>query len=113
VSWHRVLQAIQRWDVALSRVERQIVTLLLLGMIAVASFQALWFNLAERGVGWAARILEAGAWADRFLQKGTLCLAFLGASLATHEGRHFSIDLVTRVVPKRVARATISERFSC
>ena len=82
-------------------------TLLLLVMIAVAALQALWFNLAESGVGWAARILEASAWADRFLQRGTLCLAFLGASLATHQGKHFSIDLVTRVVPERWARVML------
>lgn len=102
-----MLQTLQRWDVALARVEGHVVTLLLLVMIAVAALQALWFNLAEGGVGWAARILQASAWADRFLQRGTLCLAFLGASLATHEGKHFSIDLVTRVVPERVARVLL------
>jgi TRAP-type C4-dicarboxylate transport system permease small subunit len=103
----QTLRAIRRWDSALSQIEGHVVTVLLLAMIGVAAGQALWFNLAERGVDWAARILEASAWVDPFLQKGTLWLAFLGASLATHEDRHFSIDLVTKVVPERVARVML------
>jgi TRAP-type C4-dicarboxylate transport system permease small subunit len=100
-------RAIQRWDSVLSQIEGHVVTALLLVMIGVAAGQALWFNLAERGVHWAARILEASAWVDPFLQKGTLWLAFLGASLATHEDRHFSIDLLTKIVPERMARVML------
>jgi hypothetical protein len=107
VTGQRAVEAIRRWDDALSRLEGYIVTLLLLAMIAVAAGQALWFNLAERGADWAARILEASAWADPFLQKGTLWLAFLGASLATHDNKHFAIDLVTKVVPVRLARGML------
>lgn len=103
----RTREAIRRCDDALSRLEGLVVTLLLLAMIGVAAGQALWFNLAERGVGWAARILEASAWADPFLQKGTLWLAFLGASLATHDNKHFAIDLVTKIVPLPAARALL------
>jgi TRAP-type C4-dicarboxylate transport system permease small subunit len=103
----RTLQTIRRWDAGVARIEGYVVTLLLLAMIGVAAGQALWFNLAERGVDWAARILEASTWADPFLQKGTLWLAFLGASLATHEDKHFAIDLVTKVVPARTARAML------
>jgi Tripartite ATP-independent periplasmic transporters, DctQ component len=107
VSLPRTLQTLRRWDAGVARLEGLVVTLLLLSMIAVAAGQALWFNLAERGVDWAARLLEATSWADPFLQKGTLWLAFIGASLATHEDRHFAIDLVTKVVPERAARALL------
>lgn len=103
----RALRAIQRCDDALSLVEGLAVTVLLLAMIGVAAGQALWFNLAERGVGWAARILEASAWADPFLQKGTLWVAFLGASLATRDNKHFAIDLVTKIVPANASRVML------
>jgi TRAP-type C4-dicarboxylate transport system permease small subunit len=103
----RTFPMIRRLDAGLSRIEGLVVTILLLAMIGVAAGQALWFNLAERGVDWARRILEATAWADPFLQKGTLWLAFLGASLATHEDRHFAIDLLTKVVPARVGRGML------
>lgn len=103
----RALRAVRRCDDALYQLEGLVVTFLLLAMIGVAAGQALWFNLAERGVGWAARLLEASAWADPFLQKGTLWLAFLGASLATHDGKHLAIDLVTKLGSARTARAML------
>jgi hypothetical protein len=107
VTRRRALHAIRRCDDALSRLEGLAVTVLLLAMIGVAAGQALWFNLAERGVGWAARILEASAWTDPFLQKGTLWVAFLGASLATRDNKHFAIDLVTKIVPANAARVML------
>jgi TRAP-type C4-dicarboxylate transport system permease small subunit len=103
----RTRETIRRWDDALAQLEGLIATLLFLAMIVVAVGQALCFNLAERGVTWASRMLEASAWADPFLQKGTLWLAFLGASLATHDDKHLAIDLITKVVPARVAPAIL------
>jgi TRAP-type C4-dicarboxylate transport system permease small subunit len=103
----RTRQTIRRWDDGLARFEGHAVTLLMLALIGVAACQALWFNLAERGVSWAARALQASAWADPFLHEGTLCVAFLGASLATHADRHFAIDLATRLAPERVARGML------
>ena len=100
----RGVQALRRWDSAFARFEGQLASGLLLTMIVVASARALSFNLAERGVRIAASALEASAWVDPFLQKATLWLAFLGASLATHEDRHFAVDLATRLVPEPVAR---------
>jgi TRAP-type C4-dicarboxylate transport system permease small subunit len=40
--------------------------------------------------------------ADIVIRHLTLGLTFLGASLATREGRHLKIDIVPRVVPKRL-----------
>jgi TRAP-type C4-dicarboxylate transport system permease small subunit len=74
-------------------------------MVLVASAQALFFNIAERDVAWARALLEQLSWADAFLQKGTLWLAFLGASLATHEDKHIAIDVLPKLVSERRAAA--------
>jgi TRAP-type C4-dicarboxylate transport system permease small subunit len=74
----------------------------LLVMIVVAASQALLRNLTNLDVGWANVLLTEMEGADSFLQKGTLWLAFLGASLATHEDRHIAIDILPRIAPPRV-----------
>ena len=93
----------QRLDRAVARAEGVLAVVVLLGMVVVASAQALFFNIAERGVGWAQGALEQLSWADAFLQKGTLWLAFLGASLATYQDKHIAIDVLTKIAPRRVA----------
>ncbi len=70
-------------------------------MVLVASAQALFFNIAEHNVGWAQSVLDGLSWADTFLQKGTLWLAFLGASLATHHDKHIAIDVLPKLVSPR------------
>lgn len=92
----------RRFDRGLARLESGVAVGVLLTMVVVASLQALFFNVAERGFGWAQTALDSISWADTFLQKGTLWLAFLGASLATHEDKHIAID----VLPKFVNKAT-------
>jgi TRAP-type C4-dicarboxylate transport system permease small subunit len=90
-------------DARLATVEGAIATAVLLAMIAVAALQALLFNVAEHGVAWAARLLDGMGWVDAFLQKGTLWLAFLGASLATYENKHIGIDALVRLSTGRTA----------
>lgn len=97
------MPAIRAFDAKLAQLEGYLASAVLLAMILVASLQALLFNVAERGVAWATRSLEAMSWADTFLQKGTLWLAFLGASLATHENKHIAIDALVRVVSGRTS----------
>jgi TRAP-type C4-dicarboxylate transport system permease small subunit len=84
-------------DAAVARVEGAIAALVLLAMVLVASAQALLFNLAGRDLGWARMLLDELGWADSFLQKGTLWLAFLGASLATHQNKHIGVDVLPRL----------------
>ncbi|MEZ4286782.1 MAG: TRAP transporter small permease subunit [Polyangiales bacterium] len=62
-------------------------------MIVVAASQALLRNLTNLEIGWANTALSHMEWADSFLQKGTLWLAFFGASLATHDEKHIAIDV--------------------
>lgn len=76
----------------------------LVAMVLVASLQALFFNIAERNVGWAQSVLENLDWVDAFLQKGTLSLAFIGASLATYHDKHISIDVLQRLMKPPVRR---------
>lgn len=75
-----------------------------MAMVLVASLQALFFNIAERNVGWAQAMLESLDWADAFLQKGTLWLAFVGASLATYHDKHIAIDVLPRLMAPPVRR---------
>lgn len=96
------MEALRRFDERLARVEGAIAVAVLLGMVLVASAQALFFNIADRGVGWARTVLDNMSWADVFLQKCTLWVAFLGASLATHKDKHIGIDLLPRLAAPRV-----------
>lgn len=93
------MELLRRIDRGISRGEAAVATLVLLAMIVVAAAQALLRNLTNTGAGWANEALTQIAWADQFLQKGTLWLAFLGASLAVHGNKHIGIDVLSRVVP--------------
>jgi TRAP-type C4-dicarboxylate transport system permease small subunit len=91
------MEALRRLDARAARVEAALAAAVLLAMVLTASFQALLFNLAERDVAAARPLLDRLDWVDAFLQKGTLWVAFLGASLATHRGKHIGVDLLPRL----------------
>ncbi|MCA9583341.1 MAG: TRAP transporter small permease subunit [Myxococcales bacterium] len=95
--------ALKRFDDGLARGEAAIAGVVLLAMILLAFGQAVLSNLANHGVAFANAALESASWIDAVLQKGTLWLAFLGASLATHADKHIAIDALSRALPKRVA----------
>ncbi len=94
---------LERFDQRVARVEGAIAVAVLLGMVVVASLQALFFNIAEHDISWARAALDAMSWSDAFLQKGTLWVAFLGASLATQKNKHIAIDLLPRLAPQRIS----------
>ncbi len=100
-----VIRSLRRVDGAVARGEAAVATVVLLLMILVAVAQAVLRTLTAFEVGFANQALEHFTWADPFLQKGTLWLAFLGASLATHDDKHIAIDVLHRVVPPRVREA--------
>ena len=97
----QVLKQIDRFDAGIARGEAAIATVFLIAMILAASAQAVIRNLSGMEIEWATATLEYLTWVDPFLQKGTLWLAFLGASLATREGRHIGIDLFPRIAPAK------------
>ena len=71
----------------------------LLSMVFVASFSAGIRNLTRFDLQWANALLTDMEWADSFLRKATVWLAFLGASQATYYRKHISIDVLTRIAP--------------
>lgn len=71
-------------------------------MIVIAAAQAVLRNLTNFDLGFANVALEHMSWADSFLQKGTLWLAFFGASLSTYDEKHIAIDVIPRLSPPRV-----------
>ena len=95
---------LKRFNDGLARGEAALAVFMLLFMIFVAFAQALLRNLTNVGFGWANSALEWLDWADFIIQKGTLWLAFLGASLAVHADRHIAIDIVPRLAPAKVGK---------
>jgi C4-dicarboxylate transporter, DctQ subunit len=81
-----------RWlDHWLASLERALVVLLLSGLLGLGLLQVIERNLLASGVFWA----------DELLQHIVLWLGFLGASLATREHRHLSIDVLSHFLPVR------------
>jgi C4-dicarboxylate transporter DctQ subunit len=82
---------LHRLDHWLAGLERAALVLLLTGLLGLGCVQVIWRNLLASGLFWA----------DELLQHMVLWLAFLGASLATREHRHLSIDVLTHFLPTR------------
>jgi TRAP-type C4-dicarboxylate transport system permease small subunit len=96
-----VKKRIRRIDRGLARGEAVIAAAVLLLMIGVAAAQAALRNLTNLDFDWANVVLARMDWADSFLQKGTLWLAFFGASLSTFDEKHIAIDVLPRIAPPR------------
>lgn len=95
------MKFIRNIDRGLARGEAAIASTVLLLMILVAATQATLRNLTNLDFDWANLVLERMEWADSFLQKGTLWLAFFGASLSTYDEKHIAIDVLPRLAPPR------------
>lgn len=95
------MKYIRRIDRGVARGEAAVAASVLLLMILVASAQAAFRNLTNLDFAWANVALGHMEWADSFLQKGTLWLAFFGASLSTFDEKHIAIDVVPRLSPPR------------
>ena len=75
----------------LASLERALVVLLLTGLLGLGLLQVIERNVLASGIFWA----------DELLQHLVLWLGFLGASLATREQRHLSIDVLSHFLPTR------------
>ena len=95
------MKYIRRFDRGIARGEALVAAAVLLLMIGVAATQAALRNLTNLDFEWANLVLEHMDWADSFLQKGTLWLAFFGASLSTFDEKHIAIDVIPRLSPPR------------
>ena len=98
------MEKLRQFDRGLARGEAILATTILLALIFVAFLQALFRNIADQGVQWANEALEWMSWGDSFMEKATLWVAMLGASLATYHNKHIAIDVLSRVASPK-ARA--------
>jgi len=76
----------QKWDETLGRVEKFFVVLMLSVMILVAFFQIVLRNAFSSGISWG----------DPLVRYLVLWVGFIGASLATKDGKHIIIELFSR-----------------
>jgi len=80
----------------LHRVEDLALVSALISMLVLAVVQILLRNFLDSGF----------LWAESFLRILVLWVAILGAMVATRQGNHISIDVVSRYLPYRMALVT-------
>jgi TRAP-type C4-dicarboxylate transport system permease small subunit len=79
----------ERVDEAISRVEQTLLVTFLSFMILTAFLQIVLRNFFSTGLDWA----------DSLLRNLVLWIGFIGATLATKEGKHINIDVFSRWLP--------------
>ena len=83
---------VDRWeqvDGAIDRVEQTLIVTFLSLMILIAFLQIVLRNFFTTGLDWG----------DSLLRNLVLWIGFIGATLATREGKHINIDVVSRWLP--------------
>jgi TRAP-type C4-dicarboxylate transport system permease small subunit len=81
-----------RTDEVIDRVEQTLITILLGLMITIAFLQIVLRNIFATGI----------AWADPLVRNLVLWVGFVGAAIATREGKHITIDVLPHGVPRQV-----------
>ena len=76
----------QKWDEALGRVEKFMVVIMLGIMILLAFVQIILRNIFSTGISWG----------DPLVRYLVLWVGFIGAGLATREGKHITIEVFAR-----------------
>lgn len=90
------MNGLRRVDAGLARVEGWLLVAAVLGLLALGVTQ-----IVMRFFG------ASFDWADEVMRNVTLWIGFIGASIATHQGKHLNIDALTRFFPAK-ARAVIA-----
>ena len=75
-----------KWDTKISRMETVLVTILLTLMILTAFSQIVLRNFFASGIDWG----------DALVRYLVVWVAFIGAAIATREGKHITIDVLSR-----------------
>ena len=88
VSW-------EKWDDRLGRIEKFTLSIMLSVMILLAFIQIVLRNVFSSGI----------AWGDPLVRYLVLWVGFIGASLATREGKHITIELFSRWLSDRSNRS--------
>jgi C4-dicarboxylate transporter, DctQ subunit len=81
----------ERVDAIIDRAEQTLVSIFLSVMILIAFLQIVLRNLFSTGL----------TWGDPLVRNLVLWVGFIGAAIATREGKHISIDVVSQWVPSR------------
>jgi TRAP-type C4-dicarboxylate transport system permease small subunit len=81
----------ERVDEIIDRLEQSVLVILLSLMILIAFFQIVLRNLFDTGL----------TWGDPLVRNLVLWVGFIGAALATREGKQINIDVVSRWMPPR------------
>jgi len=89
-----------RLDKQISRAERVLVSVSLIVMILVAFTQILLRNFFSAGIDWG----------DSLVRYLVVWVAFIGAAVATREGKHITIDILSRGL---TGRAKIAIQAVC
>jgi len=87
-----ISNGMDRWekaDEAIAKVEQTLIITFLSLMIFVAFLQIVLRNVFSTGLDWG----------DSFLRNLVLWIGFIGATLATKEGKHINIDIISRWLP--------------
>ena len=95
----------ERIDEVIDRVEQILLVILLSSMILIAFLQIVLRNFLSTGLDWG----------DSLVRNLVLWIGFIGATLATREGKHINIDAVSRSLPP-LGRAMVEvciHLFSC
>jgi len=79
----------ERTDEIIDRIEQTLLVILLSAMILIAFLQIALRNALATGL----------AWGDPLVRNLVLWVGFIGAALATREGKHIHIDLLPRWLP--------------
>ncbi|MEW6374586.1 MAG: TRAP transporter small permease [Thermodesulfobacteriota bacterium] len=79
----------ERTDEIIDRVEQTLLVIILSVMILIAFLQIVLRNVFATGF----------AWGDTLVRNLVLWVGFIGAALATREGKHINIDLISRWLP--------------
>ena len=76
----------EKWDSKISKIEAALITILLSLMILTAFSQIVLRNFFSTGIDWG----------DALVRYLVVWVAFIGAAIATREGKHICIDLLSR-----------------
>jgi TRAP-type C4-dicarboxylate transport system permease small subunit len=79
----------ERADEIIDRVEQTSLVILLSSMIVIAFLQIILRNVFDTGLSWG----------DSLVRNLVLWVSFIGAALATKEGKHINIDVVSQWMP--------------
>ncbi len=83
------MHPLERADEVINRAEQVLLVLLLSLMILIAFLQIILRNLFSTGL----------AWGDPLVRNLVLWVGFIGAAIATREGKHITIDVAQRWKP--------------